>query len=136
MKSIVLCCDGTNNQFSADDTNVLRMYRVTSKIPDQQIAFYDPGVGTMSDSSYHTQLGKLWSMLKGLAFGTGFMDNISDAYRYLMQVYENGDQIYLFGFSRGAFTARAVAALLHAVGLLYPGSENLLPYAISYWRQA
>ena len=90
----------------------------------------------MSDSRYRSQIGKRWSMVKGLAFGAGFMDNISDAYRFLMHHYEPGDQVYLFGFSRGAFTARAVAALVHAAGLLDPGTENLLPYAIGYWLRA
>ena len=110
MKNILLCCDGTNNQVSGDDTNVLRLYRVAAKLPGQQIAFYDPGVGTMADSRYRTELGQRWSMLKGLGFGSGFIENISDAYRYLMYHYEPGDRVYLSGFSRGAFTVRSIGA--------------------------
>ncbi len=135
MKNIVICCDGTNNQFSGDHTNVIRLYKVANKGPGQ-FAFYDPGVGTMPEVGWVTSIGKAWSMISGLAFGSGFFDNISDAYIYLMQVYEPSDKIFIFGFSRGAFTARALAGLLHAIGLLNGGSENLLPYGLRYWQQS
>ena len=55
---------------------------------------------------------------------------MSDAYRYSMNVFEEGDQVYLFGFSGGAFTARALAGVLHMFGLLCPGNEGLIPYVI------
>jgi uncharacterized protein (DUF2235 family) len=64
-----------------------------------------------------------------LAFGAGFQDNVLDAYRYLMEIYNDGDEIYLFGFSRGAYTARAVAGLLHGYGLLCRGNDSHLLYA-------
>jgi uncharacterized protein (DUF2235 family) len=70
-------------------------------------------------------------MIKGLAFGAGFKANVLDAYRYLMEVYNDGDQIYIFGFSRGSYTARALASLLHGYGLLCRGNEGHLLYA---WR--
>jgi uncharacterized protein (DUF2235 family) len=133
MKNIVLCCDGTNNQFDGDHTNVTRAYQVACHL-GSQLTFYDPGVGTMPEPWQTTRLAKRWSVLKGLAFGSGFMRNIGDAYAFLMDTYEPGDQVFLFGFSRGAFTARAVAAMLHSVGLLLPGSKNLIPYAQRYWR--
>lgn len=81
-----------------------------------------------------TQLGKRLSMLNGLMTGNGFFDNISDAYKFIVANYEPGDKIFLFGFSRGAYTARAVAALLHSIGLLHQNTECLLPYAIRYWQ--
>jgi len=70
-------------------------------------------------------------MIKGLAFGAGFKANVLDAYRYLMEVYNDGDQIYIFGFSRGSYTGRALASLLHGYGLLCRGNEGHLLYA---WR--
>ena len=73
-------------------------------------------------------------MLNGLITGDGLFDNISDAYKFLIVNYEPGDKIFLFGFSRGAYTARAVAAVLHSVGLLHPHTECLLPYALNYWQ--
>jgi uncharacterized protein (DUF2235 family) len=132
-KKLVLCCDGTNNQFEAYHTNVVRTYKVCTHQPGQLI-YYDPGVGTLPEPWSRTKLDKRLDMLRGLAYGEGFLDNISDAYRFLMLNYEAGDLIYLFGFSRGAFTARAVAALLHSVGLLPRGPDNLLPYALNYWQ--
>jgi hypothetical protein len=73
---------------------------------------------------------KRWSQLKGLAFGAGLLDNVGDAYRYLMNTYQEGDRIFLFGFSRGSYTARAVGSLLHVYGLLEPGNEQLIPYIL------
>jgi uncharacterized protein (DUF2235 family) len=133
-KNIIVCCDGTNNQFSGDHTNVIRTYKVAVK-NEGQVAYYDPGVGTMPVPWKETKLGKRWSMIEGLAFGSGFLQNIEDAYRYLMTVYEPGDEVFIFGFSRGAYTARALAGMLHAVGLLHVGSETLIPYALQYWRK-
>jgi uncharacterized protein (DUF2235 family) len=133
-KNIVICCDGTNNQFDGDHTNVLRAFKVAVR-SEAQVTFYDPGVGTMPEPWFTTRLGKRWSMIKGLAFGSGFLDNVAVAYCALMHTYEPGDQIFLFGFSRGAYTARAVAGMLTSVGLLPVGTEHLVRYAISYWRK-
>ena len=71
----------------------------------------------------------------GLAFGAGLLRYIGDAYRYLMSVYEEGDQVYLFGFSRGAYTVRAIAGVLHMFGLLYPGNDGLIPYIIQLYAK-
>jgi hypothetical protein len=71
-----------------------------------------------------------WTRVKGLAFGAGLIDNVADAYRYLMDTYEEGDRIFIFGFSRGAYTARALAAVLHVFGLLRSGNEGLIPYIL------
>lgn len=74
-------------------------------------------------------------MIKGLAFGDGFFADIEDAYKFLMVNYEPEDKVFIFGFSRGAFAARALAGLLHSAGLLFPGTENLIPYALQYWQR-
>jgi uncharacterized protein (DUF2235 family) len=134
-KNIVICCDGTDNQFSGQQTNVIRLYKCAKYIPIQQVTYYDPGVGTMPAPGLYTKLAKRISVLLGLVTGFGFMQNLEDAYRFLMQNYEEGDRVYLFGFSRGAFTVRALAGMLYAVGLLRPGTDNLIPYARRYWRK-
>jgi uncharacterized protein (DUF2235 family) len=85
----------------------------------------------MADPLERGWLGKRWSMIKGLAFGAGLSDNVMDAYRFLMREYEEGDRVFLFGFSRGAFTIRVLAGLLHGLGLLDAGAENLMRYV---WR--
>jgi hypothetical protein len=70
-----------------------------------------------------------------MAIGAGILENVSDAYRYLMNVYEQGDNVYLFGFSRGAYTARALAGVLHMFGLLCPGNEGLIPYVVRMYAK-
>jgi uncharacterized protein (DUF2235 family) len=69
--------------------------------------------------------------MSGLAFGTGMKTNVAQAYGYLMQHWQPGDEVYVFGFSRGAYTARALVGMLNRPGLLRPGSENLVPYAVA-----
>jgi uncharacterized protein (DUF2235 family) len=66
----------------------------------------------------------------GLAFGYGLERDVRDAYAFLMQQFDPDDNLYMFGFSRGAYTVRAVASLLHMYGLLPSGNEPLIPYAI------
>lgn len=130
MKNIVICCDGTNNQLEGDLTNVVRMFQICTNDGSQTV-FYDPGVGTMADAREKSALGKRWSMIQGLAVGAGLDENVWEAYRFLMREYATGDRVFLFGFSRGAFTIRVLAGMLHSVGLLRANAENLLPYI---WR--
>jgi uncharacterized protein (DUF2235 family) len=133
MKNIIVCCDGTDNQFSGDHTNVIRTFKVAEGLPGQA-CYYDPGVGTLPLTGFVTNLGEKWSITEGLAFGAGLIEDVQEAYEYLMAVYEPGDLVFLFGFSRGAFTVRALAGMINAVGLLYPDSDQLVPYARNYWR--
>jgi uncharacterized protein (DUF2235 family) len=98
------------------------------------VAFYDPGVGTFSAPAALTRPSKAVTKVFGLAFGYGITANIGDAYRFLMETYEPDDRIYIFGFSRGAYTARAVAAMLYKCGLLERRNDNLLPYALKLFK--
>jgi len=135
-KNIVICCDGTGNDFDEPqtDSNVVKLYN-TLVIGDAQIAYYHPGVGTMGSPNAVGPLAKRWSQLKGLAFGSGLLENVGDAYRYLMNTYQEGDRIFLFGFSRGSYTARAVGSVLHVYGLLEPGNEQLIPYILRLYAK-
>jgi uncharacterized protein (DUF2235 family) len=129
-----MCCDGTGNQFGDLNSNVLKLYSILVIQPDMQTAYYHPGVGTMGARNALTALGKWWTELRGRAFGYGLSDNIADAYQFLMNQFNDGDRIYLFGFSRGAYTARALCGLLHMFGLLTPGNEAMIPYAIRLFK--
>ena len=136
-KNIVLLSDGTGNEPKlTGESNVLRLYKMLVK-DDEHLVWYDPGVGTEGDPRAITSLGKAITKLSGLIFGYGLKQNVMDAYTFLMESYEPGDRIFLFGFSRGAFTSRAIAGLLYQVGLLRPGQENLIPYALRlfWWHQ-
>ena len=128
-RNIVICCDGTGNEFGDQNSNVVKLYS-SLIVDDTQIGYYHPGVGTMGSPSARNRIEREWSRLKGLAFGAGLMTNVSDAYRYLTNSYRPEDRIFLFGFSRGAYTVRALAGLLEVCGLLSPGNEGLIPYAV------
>ena len=125
-RNIVVCCDGTGNEYGRHNTNVVKLYEALVR-DTNQIAFYDPGVGTFSFLGI--PLGRKVGLLLGQAFGAGLQQNVEDAYRYLMDRYLPGDRLFLFGFSRGAYTVRALAGMLNLCGLLQKGSVNLVPYA-------
>lgn len=131
-KRIVVCLDGTANQIGAGNlTNVAKLFEMLEKDdPTSQLAYYDPGVGTLAPSSAHFRWARTLTLLFEQAFGVGLKDNVAQAYRYVMQHWRPGDALYIFGFSRGAYTARALAGMLLRPGLMRPGSENLLPYAV------
>ena len=129
-KNIVLCCDGTSNQPADDMTNVVKLYFTLENDPAQQITFYHPGLGTMEAPGALTWSEKFWTVKCGLAMGRGIQDDIRDAYVFLLNHFMPGDHVYLFGFSRGAYTARALAGLLKMYGLIQPGNDPLVPYAI------
>ncbi|HTH54769.1 MAG TPA: DUF2235 domain-containing protein [Cyclobacteriaceae bacterium] len=132
-KNIIVCCDGTGNQFDESYSNVVKIFTIIKK--DQtQLAYYDPGVGTLNDESAAGLPGK-WRKVKSLAFGSGLEKNVKEAYSYLMENYHNGDQLFLFGFSRGAFTVRVLAGFIHQVGILEKGCQNLIPYAWDTYRK-
>lgn len=123
-KNIIICCDGTNNDVTKDQTNVLRLYRSLIR-SDQQVAFYDSGVGTIADPVMYTRLGKLLSRMFDQGVGHSVRENVCTAYRFLARHYIPGDKIFLFGFSRGAYTVRALAGMINILGLIRPESEHL-----------
>jgi uncharacterized protein (DUF2235 family) len=131
MKRIVVCCDGTWNadDTQTTDTNVAVLARSVHASQQTggilQIVLYLRGVGT-------TGL-KLETLIEG-AVGIGVDDNIRSAYQFICQNYVPGDEIYLFGFSRGAFTARSLTGLITACGILYRSSLGALPDAWIYYR--
>ncbi|HEX2834858.1 MAG TPA: DUF2235 domain-containing protein [Thermoanaerobaculia bacterium] len=116
-KKLVICCDGTWNRPDQETdegllcpTNVTKLaYRVAKTDGDRlQILFYDAGVGT----------GNVVDRYVGGALGEGLVENIFEAYRFLVANYQQGDEIYLFGFSRGAFTARSIAGMVRKCGVV------------------
>lgn len=136
-KNVVLCLDGTNNKIrSATNTNVVRLLALLDLDDAQaQVAYYDPGVGTFSSPAAWSPPARTASRLAGLAFGAGLRQNLGEAYAYLMSAHEPGDRVFVFGFSRGAYTARALAGMLEVFGLFRRGSENLVPYAVEEYTK-
>ena len=119
-KSIILFSDGTGNSSAKlFKTNVWRMYEAVDLGPSaegkrDQISYYDDGVGTSSFKPL---------TLLGGAFGWGLQRNVLDIYRFACRNYRDGDDIYAFGFSRGAFTIRLVVALIASEGLVRSTTE-------------
>ena len=139
MKRIVVCCDGTRGKYDSPEknTNIVRLFERLGQDGPEQISYYDPGVGTHSPLRNGTigLLDKLVASASGMGITSeGLNGNLREAYRYLMACYEPGDQVYLFGYSRGAHTVRVLAGMLHKCGLLTKGSENLVPYMASIYR--
>ena len=133
-RNFVICCDGTNNRFGPQNTNVVRLVQALDRDPVKQRLYYDPGVGTLPEPGALTRLRKWLSKLYGLAFGAGLTWKVEEAYSYLMDFWEPGDRVFLFGFSRGAYTARVLAGLLHTLGLMPRGNQNLVPYAMRLFK--
>jgi uncharacterized protein (DUF2235 family) len=131
MKRVIVCCDGTWNDTDnqSADTNVFRIARAIHATQNtggvQQIVLYLSGVGTS---------GLEFEKLVAGAIGLGVGDNIRSAYMFIAQNYLPGDEIFLFGFSRGAFTARSLAGLVNACGILKRQKLGDLPNAWAYYR--
>jgi len=132
MKRIICCSDGTWNKPDEKDngiispTNVVtfkKMLLSKDKSGIIQKAFYDEGVGT-----------KWYNKFTGGLFGLGINENILDAYKFIVENYEKDDEIYLFGFSRGAYTARSVAGFIYNCGLLKKMNNKLLKEAFLLYK--
>lgn len=133
MKRLVICCDGTWNradQVRKDGkpcvTNVIKIAVRVAKRDGAtlQIIHYDQGVGT----------GNTFDKLSGGAFGEGIEDNIHDAYRFLVANYELGDEMYILGFSRGAFTARSIGGMIRKCGILKRESADQYHAALALYH--
>ncbi|MGM0521907.1 MAG: phospholipase effector Tle1 domain-containing protein, partial [Pseudomonadota bacterium] len=129
MAHIVVCADGTWNRPEEDldndfPTNVLKLARAVTPQAEaiKQHVFYDWGLG-----SYHNSLS-------AGATGVGLHKNILDGYRYIVQNYAPGDRIYLFGFSRGAYTVRALSGLINNCGILKRSAARLITYAWKMYK--
>jgi uncharacterized protein (DUF2235 family) len=140
-KNIVILLDGTSNEISADRTNILRLYGTLEK-SDRQLVYYDPGVGTFGAENAWLRFWRKAVEIWGLTTGWGLDHNVKEAYRFLVENYNDGrggeprgrDTIYIFGFSRGAYSARVLAGFIHAVGLIEKRNLNLLDYAYRAYK--
>jgi uncharacterized protein (DUF2235 family) len=134
MKNIVVCCDGTGEKLDVVRSNVVRLVSaLDTSNPDVQVAYYDPGVGTMPASAALTPVSRRLTLWAGLVAGYGVLDNVAKAYGFIVDWYVPGDQIYLLGFSRGALTVRLIGGLLHRIGVLRRDAKNLIPYALELY---
>jgi uncharacterized protein (DUF2235 family) len=134
-RNLILCLDGTSNQYSATNTNVIKLYAMLDRARNDQLSYYQPGIGTIPPPGVWGRF-KSWFVTRlDLAIAWLLSQHVTDAYRFLMRYYQDGDSVFIFGFSRGAYTARAVAGMLYKVGLLTQGNEELIPFAWDIFKR-
>jgi uncharacterized protein (DUF2235 family) len=130
-KRLIVCCDGTWND-PGDRTSIWRIKNGIATSAEaagasgasvEQWVFYDSGVGT----HWYDRLG-------GGTLGLGLSRNVRDAYEFLVKSYQPGDEIFAFGFSRGAYTARSLCGLINCVGLLHWRDVSMIAQAYRYYR--
>jgi uncharacterized protein (DUF2235 family) len=143
-KIFVLCFDGTGNKFSGtdSDSNILKIYRMLDRTRGQQFHYYQPGIGTyttsasLSHTSFVSRMYSWYLKSKDSAVGSSFDAHVMGGYKFLMRYYSPGDDIYFFGFSRGAYIARFLAEMLDYVCLFYKqrrGKRIADLYILSGW---
>ena len=136
-KRLVICCDGTWNEpdqrvdynpaDETEPTNVLKVVRGLAPVDGSQVpqvVYYDTGVGTQGLADKYV----------GGGLGSGLSENIQQAYRFIANNYHYGDELFLFGFSRGAYTVRSLAGFIGVAGLLRKENLRLLPEAYALYR--
>ena len=136
MKNIVIYSDGTGQDGGARPeqriSNIYKMYRIsrdhaeTGIDPSRQVVFYDAGLGTDIGATALTAPVRFVQKLLGSVTGAGIKRNIADCYEFIVNHYEPGDRIMLFGFSRGAYTVRSLANLLMLCGVPTRGPDGPL----------
>ncbi|KAF8593392.1 hypothetical protein BDV93DRAFT_585819 [Ceratobasidium sp. AG-I] len=136
MRTLVLCFDGTSNHFSNRNTNVVKLVELLKNDdPERQMVYYQTGVGTYVSPGWMTSVGEKAAKKADEAVAWYLYQHVIDGYKYLMQTYRAGDRICIFGFSRGAYIARAVAGMVHAVGLLPRHNVEHIPYAYRLYER-
>lgn len=123
MKNIVVFSDGTGQEGGVGaNTNVYRLFNMIEDRTTRQIAFYDRGLGTGMRK------------LTGMAFGSGISKNIKECYEFIFQHYEKDDALYLFGFSRGAYTVRSLSGFIDLFGILPKSRPELIERAYQVYK--
>lgn len=122
-KNIIILSDGTGQKGGeGSNTNIYKIFNTIENRTDNQIIFYDPGIGTRGIE-----------LIKQIS-GYGISQNIKDCYRFLFENYQAGDNIFLFGFSRGAATVRSLSSFIHYFGILPKSREDLINDAYKIYK--
>ncbi|KZV71100.1 hypothetical protein PENSPDRAFT_650993 [Peniophora sp. CONT] len=134
-RTIVLCFDGTSNEYGTKNTNVVKFYSLLKKDNQaDQICYYQPGIGTYFQPGVVSPILHWGAAALDIAIAWYLSQHVLDGYKFLMQNYEVGDKVCLIGFSRGAYTARALAGMLHKIGLLSKDNDAQLPFAYKLYK--
>ncbi|KAF5026381.1 hypothetical protein F66182_1509 [Fusarium sp. NRRL 66182] len=142
-KKLILCFDGTGNTFSGSnsDTNVVKILRKLDRNHPSQFHYYQSKIPLLMLIGMHELIlqqlvsAPTISMRLDQGFGTTFDAHVIAGYRFLMRYYEPNARIYIFGFSRGAYTAKFLARMVNKVGLLCKGNEEMVPFAYRLYQR-
>ncbi|ESK89835.1 hypothetical protein Moror_883 [Moniliophthora roreri MCA 2997] len=129
-RTLVLCFDGTGDQFDSDNSNIVEFFRLLKKDDrTKQMVYYQAGIGTYTTPEIATPMMAKLSKALDEAIAWNLDAHVMGGYEFLMQNYSEGDRICLFGFSRGAYTARSLAGMIHKVGILPACNHQQVPFA-------
>ncbi|KAF9460647.1 hypothetical protein BDZ94DRAFT_1311300 [Collybia nuda] len=127
-RTLVLCFDGTGNGIGKHHTNLSQLFSMLKKDgPSKQMIYYQTGIGTYT-TQRHGPIVSFIAKTLGSMVGREIDSHIKDGYEFLMHNYRTNHRICIFGFSRGAYTARALAGMIHKVGLLPPSNRQHIAY--------
>ena len=122
-KNIVIFADGTGQEGGRGrNTNVYKLFNMVMERTEEQIVFYDRGLGTG------------WRKVSGNILGAGINENIKECYRFIFDNFKAGDKIYLIGFSRGAATVRSLSSFIHYFGILPQSRPELIDRAYDIYK--
>ncbi|KAJ7133352.1 hypothetical protein C8R44DRAFT_849473 [Mycena epipterygia] len=136
-RTLVLCFDGTGDQFDSDNSNIVQFFSMLPKADrSRQMVYYQAGIGTYTTPEIATPFWSKISKFVDEAIAWNLDAHVMGGYEFLMENYTANDRICIFGFSRGAYTARSLAGMIHKVGLLPASNHQQIPFAYKmYTRQ-
>lgn len=131
-RNLIICIDGSGNHYGPPDsnTNVIKLFNLFQQSTATQVCYYQPGIGA-GESNGVNRLAVAVQKRVDFAIATHLEVQVTDAYKWLMDTWEDGDRVYMFGFSRGSYICRALAGMLQRVGLLGAGNFQCVRRAAS-----
>ncbi|KAK7022138.1 hypothetical protein R3P38DRAFT_3195528 [Favolaschia claudopus] len=135
-RTLVVCFDGTMEEYDGDNTNAVKLFALLKKDDwREQLCYYQPGIGTYVTPGAVSPILEWGAKLLDSAFAIFLKDHVMEGYKFLMNNYHAGDRICIFGFSRGSYIARALAGMLHKVGLLPRDNTEQVPFAFKMYEK-
>lgn len=125
-------CTSTNLVSCIVSSLILHLQQMANR--DEQMVYYQPGIGTWTEPGINGYIQRWVAKTADLAVAWYLSGHIMSGYKFLMENHHLGDRICIFGFSRGAYTARALAGMLHCVGLLSKGNDEQVTFAYRIYK--
>ncbi|KAJ7151489.1 hypothetical protein C8R46DRAFT_485700 [Mycena filopes] len=137
-RNLIVSLDGTLNEFGLYNTNVVELHSRIDPDNSNQRKYYNSGLGTYVPHrtlSLWKRFRQLFTSLREFTIAWNFHVKILKAYKWLCETYKPGDKIFLFGFSRGAYQVRALAAMIHKVGLIHHAEDDMIQFAYDVYEE-